>query len=283
MDTNNGTTHILLIDCRDETGLVYKITGVLYRHNLNIVRNNEFVNPETKHFFMRTEFSGEFARTAVIGDLIKELPEDVRISLGGKKKKKIVLLATKEHHCLGDLLLRNEFDRINAEILAVISNHELLRSLTERFGIPYHFVPHEGLSREAHEEKLLEVIDSYKPEFLVLAKYMRILTPEFVRRFPNRIINIHHSFLPAFIGANPYKQAYTRGVKIIGATAHFVNTSLDEGPIIHQSIIPVDHTHSVNDMMQAGKDVEKTVLARALNLVFDERVFVDGNKTVIFD
>ena len=283
MDTNNGTTHILLIDCRDETGLVYKITGVLYRHNLNIVRNNEFVNPETKHFFMRTEFSGEFARTAVIGDLIKELPEDVRISLGGKKKKKIVLLATKEHHCLGDLLLRNEFDRINAEILAVVSNHELLRSLTERFGIPYHFVSHEGFSREAHEEKLLEVIDSYKPEFLVLAKYMRILTPEFVRRFPNRIINIHHSFLPAFIGANPYKQAYTRGVKIIGATAHFVNTSLDEGPIIHQSIIPVDHTHSVNDMMQAGKDVEKTVLARALNLVFDERVFVDGNKTVIFD
>ena len=283
MDTNNGTTHILLIDCRDETGLVYKITGVLYRHNLNIVRNNEFVNPETKHFFMRTEFSGEFARTAVIGDLIKELPEDVRISLGGKKKKKIVLLATKEHHCLGDLLLRNEFDRINAEILAVISNHELLRSLTERFGIPYHFVPHEGLSREGHEEKMLEVIDGYKPEFLVLAKYMRILTPEFVRRFPNRIINIHHSFLPAFIGANPYKQAYTRGVKIIGATAHFVNTSLDEGPIIHQSIIPVDHTHSVNDMMQAGKDVEKTVLARALNLVFDERVFVDGNKTVIFD
>ncbi|HQP48121.1 MAG TPA: formyltetrahydrofolate deformylase, partial [Spirochaetota bacterium] len=247
------------------------------------VRNNEFVNPETKHFFMRTEFSGEFARTAVIGDLIKELPEDVRISLGGKKKKKIVLLATKEHHCLGDLLLRNEFDRINAEILAVISNHELLRSLTERFGIPYHFVPHEGLSREGHEEIMLEVIDGYKPEFLVLAKYMRILTPEFVRRFPNRIINIHHSFLPAFIGANPYKQAYTRGVKIIGATAHFVNTSLDEGPIIHQSIIPVDHTHSVNDMMQAGKDVEKTVLARALNLVFDERVFVDGNKTVIFD
>lgn len=283
MDTNNGTTHILLIDCRDETGLVYKITGVLYRHNLNIVRNNEFVNPETKHFFMRTEFSGEFARTAVIGDLIKELPEDVRISLGGKKKKKIVLLATKEHHCLGDLLLRNEFDRINAEILAVVSNHELLRSLTERFGIPYHFVPHEGLSREGHEEIMLEVIDGYKPEFLVLAKYMRILTPEFVRRFPNRIINIHHSFLPAFIGANPYKQAYTRGVKIIGATAHFVNTSLDEGPIIHQSIIPVDHTHSVNDMMQAGKDVEKTVLARALNLVFDERVFVDGNKTVIFD
>jgi formyltetrahydrofolate deformylase len=283
METSNGTTHILLIDCRDETGLVYKITGVLYRHNLNIVRNNEFVNPETKHFFMRTEFSGEFARTAVIGDLIKELPEDVRISLGGKKKKKIVLLATKEHHCLGDLLLRNEFDRINAEILAVVSNHELLRSLTERFGIPYHFVPHEGLSREGHEEIMLEVIDGYKPEFLVLAKYMRILTPEFVRRFPNRIINIHHSFLPAFIGANPYKQAYTRGVKIIGATAHFVNTSLDEGPIIHQSIIPVDHTHSVNDMMQAGKDVEKTVLARALNLVFDERVFVDGNKTVIFD
>jgi formyltetrahydrofolate deformylase len=283
MEMNRNTTHILLIDCRDETGLVYKITGVLFRYNLNIVKNNEFVNPETKHFFMRTEFSGEFARTAVIGDLIKELPEDVRISLVGKKKKKIVVLATKEHHCLGDLLLRNEFDRINAEILAVVSNHEVLRSLTERFGIPYHFVSHEGLSREAHEEKLCEVIKGYKPEYLVLAKYMRILTPEFVRRFTNRIINIHHSFLPAFIGANPYRQAYTRGVKIIGATAHFVNTSLDEGPIIHQSIIPVDHTHSVDDMMQAGKDVEKTVLAKALNLVFDERVFVDGNKTVIFD
>jgi formyltetrahydrofolate deformylase len=279
----NGNTHILLIDCPDEKGLVYRITGVLYRHHLNIIRNNEFVNRDTSHFFMRTEFAGNFNPGALCDDLGRDLPVLSRIRLVDMRKKNIVVLATKEHHCLGDLLLRNEFNRLASNILAVISNHEVLRSLTERFSIPFHYLPHEGMTREEHEAGIISVLDAYGPEYLVLAKYMRVLTPAFVTRYPNRIINIHHSFLPAFIGANPYRQAYERGVKIIGATAHFVNSSLDEGPIIHQGIVPVAHTHSVEDMMQAGRDVEKTVLARALNLVFEEKVFVDGNKTIIFD
>ncbi len=283
MENHVNNTHILLIECPDEKGLVFRITGVLFRHNLNIIRNHEFVNRDTARFFMRTEFSGSFNHDAITEELKSELPSGTKIRLVSSRKKDIVVLVTKEHHCLGDLLLRNEFNRLAARIHAVVSNHEVLRSLVERFGIPFHFVSHEGVSREEHEAEVLRVLESYRPEFLVLAKYMRILSPEFVAHYPNSIINIHHSFLPAFIGANPYRQAYERGVKIIGATAHFVNQSLDEGPIIHQSIIPVDHTHSVDDMMQAGRDVEKTVLAKALNLVFEERVFVDGNKTIIFD
>jgi formyltetrahydrofolate deformylase len=167
--------------------------------------------------------------------------------------------------------------------MAVAGNHATLGPLAERFDVPFHHVPHEGLERAAHEQAVVEVIDSYAPEFVVLAKYMRVLTPAFVARYRGRIINIHHSFLPAFIGASPYRQAFERGVKIIGATAHFVTDSLDEGPIIAQAVTPVDHTHTAADMAQAGRDVEKVVLARALRLVFEERVLVSGNRTVIFD
>jgi formyltetrahydrofolate deformylase len=153
----------------------------------------------------------------------------------------------------------------------------------EKFGVSFHHIGHEGKSREDHEDELTQALDAYSPEYVVLAKYMRILSPAFIARFPHRIVNIHHSFLPAFVGAKPYEKAYKRGVKIIGATAHFVDDNLDEGPIIAQSVIPVTHTHSASDMAQAGKDVEKIVLARALKLVVEDRVFVSGNKTVIFD
>lgn len=154
--------------------------------------------------------------------------------------------------------------------------------MVSRFGIPFHYISHEGKTREAHDQEMSEVIDAYHPEYLVLAKYMRVLSSAFVARFPNRIINIHHSFLPAFIGANPYRQAFERGVKIIGATAHFVNTDLDEGPIIAQNVIQVNHAQGARDMAQAGRDVEKIVLAQALKLVFAEKVFVSNNKTIIF-
>ena len=165
----------------------------------------------------------------------------------------------------------------------MISNHELLKDLVEKFNVPFYFIGHEKKSREEHEQELLTVIEKYNPDFLVLAKYMRILSSEFADKFANRIINIHHSFLPAFVGANPYVQAYERGVKIIGATAHFVNNNLDEGPIIAQNVIPVTHSQSAKEMAQAGRDVEKIVLANALQLVFNERVFVYRNKTIIFD
>jgi formyltetrahydrofolate deformylase len=170
---------------------------------------------------------------------------------------------------------------MNAEIQGVVANHDTLQQLSEQFGLPFDQVSAEGHSREAHEASMIEAIEQYEFDYIVMAKYMRILSNAFVSRYAHRIINIHHSFLPAFIGANPYRQAYERGVKVIGATAHFATEKLDEGPIIAQGTIPVDHTHNAMDMARSGRDVEKTVLANALHLLFEDRVFVQGNKTVI--
>ena len=275
--------HLLLINCPDEPGLVYKITGVLFGHHLNIIRNGEFVERHDNHFFMRTEFAGAVEPAALMTELKAVLPPDAHIRLTGNHKKDIVLMATKEHHCLSELLVRHAFGEMNARVLAVVSNYEVLGDLTRRFDIPFHFISHESKSRETHEAEVLGILGQYHPEFVVLAKYMRILSSDFVAHYSNRLINIHHSFLPAFVGASPYAQAYERGVKIIGATAHFVNEQLDQGPIISQSVIPIDHTQSAREMAQAGRDVEKIVLARSLKLVFDEQVFVHRNKTVIFD
>lgn len=281
--TNNLPTHILLIDCPDETGLVHRITGVLCRHDCNIVSNSEFVDRDNVQFFMRTEFSGEVDAGALEREMRALLPAGAVIRMADAVPRKIVVLATKEPHCLGDLLIRHEYGELNSQILAVIGNHDDLGNLVARFGLPFHHVSHEKLDRAAHEAAMLEVISRYAPEYIVLAKYMRILSPDFVARFPQRIINIHHSFLPAFAGAGPYRQAFERGVKIIGATAHFVNSGLDTGPIIAQDVISVNHSHTAADMALAGRDVEKIVLARALKLVFEERVFLSGNRTIIFE
>lgn len=275
--------HFLLIHCPDEPGLVYKITGVLFKHGLNIIRNGEFVERENNQFFMRTEFAGDFDPAVLLAELTAVLPAGSSIRFSDNHPKDIVLMATKEHHCLSELLVRHAFGELNARVRAVISNYEVLGDLARRFDIPFHFISHQGISREAHEAEVLATLARYRPQFVVLAKYMRILSPEFVAHYSNRLINIHHSFLPAFVGANPYAQAYERGVKIIGATAHFVNEQLDQGPIIAQSVIPIDHTQSAREMAQAGRDVEKIVLARSLKMVFDEQVFVNRNKTVIFD
>jgi formyltetrahydrofolate deformylase len=277
--------HLLLIQCPDERGLIYKITGILYGHGLNILRNSEFVEREGSVFFMRTEFELVDANMAapLLAELRAALPTAADVRLTDNRKKNIVLLVTKEHHCLSELLVRHAFKELNANILAVISNHEVLGGLVRQFGLPFHYLPHEGYSRAAHEVEVLAQLASYAPDLVVLAKYMRILSPEFVAPYANRLINIHHSFLPAFVGASPYAQAYARGVKIIGATAHFVNEELDQGPIIAQSVIPIDHTRTARELAQAGRDVEKLVLARALQLVLDEQVFVYRNKTVIFD
>lgn len=274
---------IVRISCPDEKGLVHKITGVFYFNDLSVISNQEFVEPESSHFYMRSEISGVVDTEKVLNGLKGILPNGANIALNVRRKKKIIVLVTKEHHCIGELLIRNFYGELNAEIMAVIGNHDELKDLCERFGIKFHYVPAEDISREEHELKILEKIAEYSPEFIVLAKYMRILTSGFVMQYPDRIINIHHSFLPAFIGANPYKQAYLRGVKIIGATAHLVNNHLDEGPIIKQDVLHVDHTHSWQEMAQAGRDVEKLVLAKALRLVFNDNVFVAGNKTVILE
>ena len=274
---------VLLIETEDAKGLVYKAGSVLYEMGLNIDHNGEFVEKSTGRFFMRTELSGPIDTAQLQSRLQAALPTETIIKLLPIKKKRIVVLVTKESHCIGDLLIRHEFGELNAEIVAVVGNYEILKPLTEKFDIPFHYVDHIGLEREAHEMKMMEIIDGYAPDYLVLAKFMRVLTPLFVKHYANRIINIHHSFLPAFIGAKPYQQAYDRGVKIIGATAHFVNDNLDEGPIIAQNVINVDHSYSAEDMANAGHDVEKIVLAKALKVVFEDRVFVNQNKTVIFD
>jgi formyltetrahydrofolate deformylase len=275
--------YTLLINCSDEKGLVHKITGVLYKCDLNVIGNQEFVEHTTNHFFMRTEVSGEVDETLLIKKLRRILPSNANVQIASKRPKNIVLLVTKEQHCLGEILVKHQFGDINANVLAVIGNYATLERFTHQFGVNFHYVTHEGKTREAHEAEILEVIGRYQPDYIVLAKYMRILTEGFVKNYHNRIINIHHSFLPAFIGANPYRQAFDRGVKIIGATAHFVNNDLDEGPIIVQNVIPVDHTYSAVSMMQTGRDVEKVALARALKLVFEDKVFVNGNKTIVFD
>ena len=277
-----GSNYIVKIDCDDEKGLVFKISQTLYKDGVNIISNREFVDQESGRFFFRAEIEGDIEPSKLKEELLLKLPTKSNIYISKRRKKDIVLMCTKESHALGDILLKHYSDELNANILAVISNYDILRPLVEKFNIPYFFVSHEGLNRKEHEDKILQVLSEYDVDFIVLAKYMRILTPEFVENYNNKIINIHHSFLPAFIGANPYKQAYERGVKIIGATAHIVTDNLDEGPIIAQDIIRVDHTYSWRDMQFAGKNVEKTVLSHALNLAIEDKIFISGNKTIIF-
>ena len=270
------------ITCKDEKGLVYRISEILLENGLNIIKNDEFVDNEKALFFMRTEVSGIAEPEKVIEQLKKQLG-DCSIELSQNESKNVVVLVTKEHHCLADLLIRNQFKDLNFNILAVVGNYENLRELTEKFNIPFIYIPAENITRAEHEEKIKTVLQDYNFDYLVLAKFMRILSPDFVKDFEGKIINIHHSFLPAFIGANPYKQAFERGVKIIGATAHFVTNDLDEGPIIYQDIIKVSHSKTAKDLAKMGKDVERIVLANALKLVFEDKVFIDGNKTIIFE
>ncbi len=273
----------VLIDANDEKGLVYKVSTVFYEHALNILSNNEFVDKVNSKFFMRSVVDGDID-IQILHDALKTiLPKTTNIQVIAPKKKNIILMATKEMHALGDILIRHEAGELEANILAVISNYDALESIVNKFNIPFMSISHENLDRAEHEDKIMQYIDSYdNVDYIVLAKYMRILTPRFIEAYENKIINIHHSFLPAFIGANPYKQAYDRGVKIIGATAHFVNNNLDEGPIISQEIIHVNHAYSWKDMQKSGRDVEKIVLSHALKLALEDRIFVYANKSVIF-
>ena len=272
----------VLIDCEDAKGLVYKISKVFYDRGLNIDNNREFVDKEHGRFFMRTVVTGLFNASELQDELKSVVPEDGHIRVIEPKNKKIILMATKESHALGDILIRHADGELDAEIECVIANHDTLETFVRRFDIPFFHVPADGMTREEHEGHVMKLVNEFEFDYIVLAKYMRILTPVFVKAYAQKIINIHHSFLPAFIGANPYKQAFERGVKIIGATAHFVTDDLDEGPIIAQDVIPVNHRLSWRDMQRAGRDGEKIVLSRALALVLHDRVFVNGNKTVIF-
>lgn len=272
--------YILKISSSDEKGLIYRISDVIFKYRINIIKNDEFVGDNC--FFFRAHLEGDLDKEAFKGTLEAVLPSDANIEIYDRRKKDIIVFATKETHCLGELLIRHFSGELNANIKAVIANYEDLKNLVDRFNIPFHAILTDGLDRKEHEEKILECLKTYEFDYIVLAKYMRILSPSFVENYEGKIVNIHHSFLPAFIGANPYKQAFQRGVKIIGATAHFVNNNLDEGPIITQDVIPITHEYSWKAMQQAGKNVEKNVLSKALDLVFDDRIFIYNNKTIVF-
>ncbi len=283
--SSSAPREIVRVDCPDDVGLIHRITGVLQGHRLNIESNHEFVDGDARHFFFRAEVTAAAAAIAggtLHADLAAVLPPGARVRVTREDRRPIVVCATREPHCLGELLLLDAVGELPGRIVAVVANHDDLRGLVARFGVPFHHVPHEGVSRAAHEAALGQVIDAHAPAYVVLARYMRILSEAFVARYAGRLLNIHHSFLPAFAGASPYRQAFARGVKLIGATAHFVTAELDDGPIIAQDVIPVDHTFTPERMAQAGRDVEKLVLARAVRLVLEERVFVHGLRTVVF-
>ena len=275
---------ILLTECADATGIISKVTSECFNYQVNIVHQDQFATTDDNRFFMRTVLEGDFSCENELVQSIRDLlPADAKVRLVSRAKKRIAVLVTKEAHVLGDLLIKSYSDAMRGQIVMVAGNHPDLRELVEKFDIPFHYVPTEGISREEHEERMCQLIDEANVDYVVLAKYMRILSEKMVARYPlGKLINIHHSFLPAFIGAKPYQQAFDRGVKIIGATAHFVTNNLDEGPIIEQDVIKVNHRYDARTMAKAGRDVERLVLFRALSRVLEDKVFIHGNKTVVF-
>ncbi|ADY52715.1 formyltetrahydrofolate deformylase [Pseudopedobacter saltans DSM 12145] len=274
---------VIVIQCKDKVGLVADIAGVMAKFNINILTMREFVDINEGAFFARLVVEPYNDIAVLQNALQKGLPSDAMVKVNPEPEKKIVVLVTKEYHCLSDILIRNHFKTLGASVEAVIGNYSYLSNICERFGVPFYEISHEEKDKVAFENEIKAQLAQYKFDYLVLAKFMRILSPEFVASYPNQIINIHHSFLPAFIGANPYKRAFHRGVKLIGATAHFVTNDLDEGPIIVQQTIPVNHNYSLSDMIRAGKEIETSVLAKALHFVFEDRVFVFNNKTIVFE
>jgi formyltetrahydrofolate deformylase len=273
----------VIIQCKDKVGLVATIAGALAEEQLNIISLREHVDTHDYRSFLRVEVDREVPKTMLESRLQSLLSPDSTVSVLSGSEKKIVVMVTKEYHCLSDILVRHHFKTLGATVQHVIGNYPILEDLCRRFEVPFSHVPHRDLEKEIFEDKIMDILLWHKPDFIVLAKFMRILSPSFVSAFPARIINIHHSFLPAFAGANPYRQAFERGVKLIGATAHFVTDQLDQGPIIAQQVIPVTHSFTAADMVRAGQEIERFVLAKAFRLVFGERVFVHKNKTVVFD
>jgi formyltetrahydrofolate deformylase len=274
--------HLIRIQCADQVGLVHLISRVLAEYRLSITEMREFVDEHAQLFFTRIICEGDLITTTLLHDeLRQQLPEGAIITIDPKKEKKIAVLVTKEYHCLSDTLVRHFFNTLNAKVCCVIGNYDGLAPFTQKFDIPFYHISHQDKDKEVFENQIIQVLHEHAPDYVILAKFMRILSPQFIDNFPQSIINIHHSFLPAFIGANPYRKAFDRGVKLIGATAHFVTNDLDEGPIIEQQTIQVNHTFGVAEMVTSGKEIEKAVLSRAMQLVFEDRVFIAGNKTVV--
>ncbi len=286
--TASRTTATLLIRCPDQKGLVYRIAEFLYRAGGNIVHDDQHNDAEAGLFFSRVEWdldgftipreriAAEFERVASPLGMEWEL----RFS---DERPRIVIFVSKLEHCLVDLLHRWSIGELHGEVVAVISNHPDLRPLVEPRGLPFHVFPITAETKRAQEDREIELLAGLGADLVVLARYMQVITADFIARYPNRIINIHHSFLPAFVGANPYARAHERGVKLIGATSHYVTPDLDQGPIIEQDVVRASHRDSVADLVRKGRDLERVVLARGVRLHLERRVLAYGNKTVVFD
>ena len=278
---------ILLISCPDRKGEVAAIADFVYRHNGNILHADEHGDEESGLFLMRVEFDPKDFDIPLedFGKYFSPVAEAFAMTwrlAHSSHRPRMIIFVSKYDHCLVDLLYRHQSGELACEIPLIISNHPNTRRLAEFYQIPFHEILHAKDHREKAENTALELLQREKIELIVLARYMQILSNEFVNRYPQRIINIHHSFLPAFVGARPYHQAFERGVKLIGATSHYVTEILDDGPIIEQDVVRVSHRDTVEDLVRKGRDLEKVVLSRAVRSHVENRVLVYGNKTVVF-
>jgi formyltetrahydrofolate deformylase len=286
--TTANVNAIFLISCPDRKGLVARISDFVFRHNGNILHADEHLDDEAGLFLMRLEWDlagFDLSRDRIPGafePLARELELNWQLRFSDEVSRGAIFVS-KYDHCLYDLLYRYRSGELRAEFPLVVSNHPDLRGVVEGFGLEYLVFPITKETKAAQEERILEELARQKIDFIVLARYMQILTENFVRHHPNRIINIHHSFLPAFAGPQPYHQAHRRGVKLIGATSHYVTPNLDSGPIIAQDVVRISHRDSIDDLIRKGRDLEKVVLARAVRAHLEHRVLVHGNKTAVFD
>ena len=278
----------LVIQCPDQKGIIAEVTQFIYSHKGNILYIDQYVDRENKAFFMRleSEFNGDLQAIEQFQQAFADGPSEkyqMTWSLYPQEKKpRMALFVSKYDHCLYDLLGRFKSGELEVEIPFILSNHPDLQPIAESFGIPYYHVPVTKDTIAQAEEQQLALLKQHNVSFIVLARYMQIVSPKLINEYPNNIINIHHSFLPAFPGAKPYHSAFERGVKIIGATSHYVTEELDAGPIIKQDVAHVSHTHSVSQLVAKGRDLEKIVLARAVKNHIAHKVMVYGNKTIVF-
>lgn len=281
-------TAILLINCPDRKGLVAAIANFLYTHNANILHADQHQDREAGLFFMRVEwdlaeFSLPLARfNAEFVPVAEPLGMEWRLELRSVRPR-VALMVSRYDHCLADLLYRRKRDDLDCDFPLIISNHPDARPLAEFYQVPYYYVPVTREKKAEAEAEQLELLRKHDVDLVVMARYMQILSAEFVSAYPNRIINVHHSFLPAFQGAKPYHQAHQRGVKLIGATSHFATEVLDDGPIIEQDVARISHRDQIEDLLQKGRDLERTVLSRAVRWWIEHRILVYGKKTVVFD
>ncbi len=275
----------LLVSAPDRPGLVAGVAGTLFEHDANILEADQHDDAGSRMFFQRIRFAIRAAGVAPLAAAMEELAARLGLDWSMRDRaqiRRMAILVSREDHCLYDLLIRHRSGELHCEIGAVISNHDDLAPVAAQFGVPFHLVPVPADSVVEAEAAQQALLDDAGIELIVLARYMRILSPDFVARWRDRAINIHHSFLPAFVGARPYHQAHERGVKLIGATAHYVTTVLDDGPIIDQDVIRASHRDSVEDLVRRGRDIERTVLARAVRWHLEDRVLIQGNRTIVF-